>query len=1471
MTLQKGKPMYTGASLNKNTLTQEQFTRELATRLEQLSLQCNTLHVNDEYSDSSFSPPSITWPKKVCTNHTNKSCSHIHTDSDKINNERKNQQQKQPPQKQVLQTKSSPRNIRIHKTVQVHSESNQKEASDCTQQKKEENFKYNQTMNTTTNSFSATCHDINYSPDKYIPKKSFPDSIRKQCRTYSEDLLKSNNASSNHYQKKEQCNSAADIKQKHLNDKFIEQNKQINDQLSDHSEVDHEMECLEDDNLIIDDNSTTDISDSEVSCTRRLSNLPDEILPPVITSLFPNTPSVLRFADAGQVVQKLPKQYRSRLLWRPSAITPNVVKRVLKRSNFRMTLKSSEWIGYYGNHLKPFGFRPIREYQKVNHFPGSFQLGRKDKLWMNLNQMRSYFGKKSIDFVPRTFCLPTDLKLLKEFWSRYETPNSTASNIDGLSTLNTRPRWIMKPPASARGIGIKLIRSWSDIPKQRRVLIQSYINQPYLIDGTKFDIRLYVYVAGFSPFRAYVYREGLVRFASQRYSTSFQHLGNRFVHLTNYSINKYNKSGENSVLNHKWKLSKLWSYLTERGVDVPSLWSRITDIIFKTLASVVSCITTMVDQNCRRRASVYELFGFDIILDADLKPWLLEVNVSPSLHTNTQLDDEVKTSVVKDMFNLCGFQLPPDYRSSQVSSSTTTPSKSTPNSHNQYSKNTNSNANATTVSSFNEKSQLSSWCHNTTSNNNDNNDRDNGQLSNKCLFNSSNSNNSQHHHHNSSASLLTTFQRGNYSANGLPPPSPSISSSNNVHVKRSLSSLSTRMVSNRMSEKNCPDSCLPVTDPRLWDISLSTEDKRKHLFYSSLMTDKEKNKTRQLSDKLSKSNKKNILNAGDNSKDPINSLRHMLSELTPDDLRTLVNLIDERYRAALGNFQCIFPVHGSEGHRLLTFLQTAYQKNLHGGTLGSRSPSVYYYDILQYVFLTVYHNPENDENLSCESFTHQSVDKILPDQTTFMSGELTAEIMPLVCGMTGVSKSGLDYLINLCKKGIHLMTTEYTPKSNQVFWTQTNTPTSSINHDSHHSSRYQYHRIDTSPSSALFRQSDSSSKSSQERQNNLRNTNRSEKRSIQTQSITSTSYDNESQNEMIKSQSCQEVYSLDKPPTPPGRIFTVRQLSCRQPYSRPQQHQQQQQQKRIRSSCGNLVKPTKEKKIQCTNLKSYRTESDFDVYKVGKVKYPVKRSSSTSDIILYKKYSTNSPSFISSSGSMTNSNENIYKTNNNNKLIKTPTVPKTTSYDSNLTRNTNSARYSTSSTLSLSSSIAATAAITDQCMPHKVKLNHTYNLSPNQYNNQNNLRGLTKSLSDQYNRSDNFSNSTDFYDVGDDDDDGDVDYDVDDQTYTVYKLQESEKPFLCQIYSHTSHQQKNNRQCQYVNSLPVKLYPKERRIILERHNSRSGSFKQNLEKNKVLSTVQNKFMNSTCHLLHEPKSSDRPIKIIKLKATQSTD
>jgi len=69
-------------------------------------------------------------------------------------------------------------------------------------------------------------------------------------------------------------------------------------------------------------------------------------------------------------------------------------------------------------------------------------------------------------------------------------------------------------PASARGTGIKVVHRWAQIPKKRPLVVQKYISQPYLINGSKFDLRLYVLVTSINPLRIYIYDDGLVRFAS---------------------------------------------------------------------------------------------------------------------------------------------------------------------------------------------------------------------------------------------------------------------------------------------------------------------------------------------------------------------------------------------------------------------------------------------------------------------------------------------------------------------------------------------------------------------------------------------------------------------------------------------------------------------------------------------------------------------------------------------------------------------------------------------------------------------------------------------------------------------------------------------------------------------------------------------------------------------------------------------
>lgn len=65
------------------------------------------------------------------------------------------------------------------------------------------------------------------------------------------------------------------------------------------------------------------------------------------------------------------------------------------------------------------------------------------------------------------------------------------------------------------------------------------MSKPFLIDGLKFDLRIYVLIAGTDPLRIFVYDEGLARFCTEPYEApKSDNLDNKFMHLTNYAINK---------------------------------------------------------------------------------------------------------------------------------------------------------------------------------------------------------------------------------------------------------------------------------------------------------------------------------------------------------------------------------------------------------------------------------------------------------------------------------------------------------------------------------------------------------------------------------------------------------------------------------------------------------------------------------------------------------------------------------------------------------------------------------------------------------------------------------------------------------------------------------------------------------------------------------------------------------------------
>ena len=53
----------------------------------------------------------------------------------------------------------------------------------------------------------------------------------------------------------------------------------------------------------------------------------------------------------------------------------------------------------------------------------------------------------------------------------------------------------------------------------------------------------------------------------------------------------------------------------------------------------------------------YELLGFDVIFDTNLKPWILEVNHSPSFSTDSPLDFKIKKNLISDTIRLLNLSL----------------------------------------------------------------------------------------------------------------------------------------------------------------------------------------------------------------------------------------------------------------------------------------------------------------------------------------------------------------------------------------------------------------------------------------------------------------------------------------------------------------------------------------------------------------------------------------------------------------------------------------------------------------------------------------------------------------------------------------------------------------------------------------------------------------------------------------------
>jgi hypothetical protein len=237
--------------------------------------------------------------------------------------------------------------------------------------------------------------------------------------------------------------------------------------------------------------------------------------------------------------------------------------------------------------------------QMINHFEGYQEISTKDLLFKNLAYYTELDKLNVFEYVPLTFvvdigCYTADIK---KFITCYNIIERIAKLSNDMKIINSRIQqmnilkdkqyikyckayiadthfagknvWILKPTGSNRGQGVtlfnsidklkQLLKHYSEMKsnteftntqklepdqdesnalpsiKSRTFIIQKYIERSLLIDGRKFDIRVWVLIT--HEMKLYFFKEGYIRTSSAAYS--IENIDNHSIHLTNNAVQKH--------------------------------------------------------------------------------------------------------------------------------------------------------------------------------------------------------------------------------------------------------------------------------------------------------------------------------------------------------------------------------------------------------------------------------------------------------------------------------------------------------------------------------------------------------------------------------------------------------------------------------------------------------------------------------------------------------------------------------------------------------------------------------------------------------------------------------------------------------------------------------------------------------------------------------------------------------------------
>lgn len=314
---------------------------------------------------------------------------------------------------------------------------------------------------------------------------------------------------------------------------------------------------------------------------------------------------------------------QNKMLIADGKILYSVVKEAIKEAGYSLQSKNiNSVLVWYDNLRETDFYSTLKPWQVVNRIPFINLICRKAPFIQLMNRMKVFFPSL-YTFHPLSMILPVCNNQFQKLVSNHDK------------------KYIVKPDNGSLGCGITILSKNSIFkPIKNLCVAQEYIDS-YLIDETKFDLRVYALVSSVTPLQIYVYHDGIARFCSEKSTVN-----NIFSQLTNTAVNRNNPNAKIESITKT--IFEVFQILEQKGVDTGLIWSKIENAVILTILPAINYMKFGVSQKGLSKGynRCFQILGFDFILDNDLNPFILEVNYRPSLDTDTEAERKLKTKML---------------------------------------------------------------------------------------------------------------------------------------------------------------------------------------------------------------------------------------------------------------------------------------------------------------------------------------------------------------------------------------------------------------------------------------------------------------------------------------------------------------------------------------------------------------------------------------------------------------------------------------------------------------------------------------------------------------------------------------------------------------------------------------------------------------------------------------------------------